>query len=56
LQKAKIYIKKAANKDSSKNYGTGSKPCPPQGWHLLILLAVNQKPFIGPYFLKACMP
>jgi hypothetical protein len=33
--------------------GTGSEPCPPQGWHLEILLMVNHKPFNGPYFLKA---
>ena len=37
-------------------YGTGSYPCPPQGWHLAILFTVSHNPFTGPYFLKASMP
>ena len=37
-------------------YGTGSYPCPPQGWHLLIRLIVSHNPFIGPYFFKASIP
>ncbi len=37
-------------------YGTGSYPCPPQGWHLLTLFRVSHNPFSGPYFLNASMP
>ncbi len=37
-------------------YGTGSYPCPPQGWHLLIRFAVSHNPFMGPYFFNASMP
>ena len=36
--------------------GTGSQPCPPQGWQRPILFAVNQKPLKIPYFLKASNP
>lgn len=37
-------------------YGTGSYPCPPHGWHLLIRLMVSHKPFRGPYFFNASIP
>ena len=37
-------------------YGTGSYPCPAQGWHLITRFAVSHKPFIGPYFFKASIP
>ncbi len=38
------------------NYGTGSYPWPPQGWHLLSLLIVSHKPLRGPYFFNASIP
>lgn len=34
-------------------YGTGSYPEPPQGWQRRMRFRDSQKPFIGPYFLKA---
>jgi hypothetical protein len=34
-------------------YGTGSYPCPPQGWHEKNLFVVNMSPLNGPCFLKA---
>jgi hypothetical protein len=37
-------------------YGTGSYPCPPQGWQLETRLIVSHKPFIGPCFFKASIP
>lgn len=36
-----------------KIYGTGSYPCPPQGWQRLNRLTVNHSPLNTPYFLKA---
>jgi len=38
-----------------KNYGIGSKPLPPQGWHLRILFKPNQVPFITPNLIIACL-
>jgi hypothetical protein len=37
-------------------YGTGSYPCPPQGWHLLMRFMVNHNPLNGPYFFNASIP
>ncbi len=34
--------------------GTGSYPCPPQGWQRKIRLRANIEPLNGPYFLIAC--
>ena len=34
-------------------YGTGSYPCPPQGWQRKILLIVRNSPLNGPCFLNA---
>lgn len=34
-------------------YGTGSYPCPPQGWQRPILLAAKREPLSGPCFLIA---
>jgi hypothetical protein len=33
--------------------GTGSYPCPPQGWQLEILFIPSQLPFQGPHSFKA---
>ena len=38
-----------------RHYGTGSYPCPPQGWQRLMRLMVSQKPLNTPYFLNASM-
>lgn len=40
----------------AKNHGTGSYPCPPQGWQRAILFAVSHSPFTGPYFFSASIP
>lgn len=34
-------------------YGTGSYPCPPQGWQRRIRFIVSQNPLNGPYFFIA---
>lgn len=36
------------------DYGTGSYPEPPHGWHLRILLTASHKPLNGPCFTIAC--
>lgn len=36
-----------------ETYGTGSCPCPPQGWHLAIRFTDSHPPFKIPYFLIA---
>jgi hypothetical protein len=38
------------------DHGTGSWPCPPQGWQREILFIVSHNPFTGPYFLNASNP
>lgn len=35
------------------NYGTGSYPLLPQGWHLLILFIASHSPLNIPYFFNA---
>jgi len=35
------------------HYGTGSYPCPPQGWQRLNRFTVSQNPLNTPYFLNA---
>jgi hypothetical protein len=37
-----------------RNQGTGSYPCPPQGWQLQIRFPAKYDPFNAPYFLMAC--
>jgi len=38
------------------DYGTGSYPFPPHGWHERILFNVSQPPLNGPCFFNASMP
>lgn len=35
------------------SHGTGSCPCPPQGWHRSIRLIASHSPLNGPYFFNA---
>jgi hypothetical protein len=56
-----FYIQREANeipkshhpKISNDYYGTGSYPCPPQGWQRPTLLMVSHNPLNTPYFLNA---
>ena len=48
---SEMLIKK--KKEGLKFYGTGSNPCPPQGWQRAILLIASNKPRPAPYFLIA---
>ena len=36
-----------------KRHGTGSYPCPPQGWQRNSRLMASQPPLIAPYFCSA---
>jgi hypothetical protein len=38
------------------SHGTGSWPCPPQGWHLKIRRIVSHDPLNNPCFFSASTP
>ncbi len=56
-----IFLPKIFNLKSNRiwlltDYGTGSYPCLPQGWQLLILLSNKYPPLKGPCFFIASTP
>lgn len=53
IQLADKYIENPKSVNSL--HGSGSYPCPPQGWQRLMRFMVSQNPFINPYFLNASM-
>jgi hypothetical protein len=50
------FITAITHHSSFITHGTGSYPCPPQGWQRRILFTVSHPPLNKPYFLSACTP